>query len=104
MYVLNFEDGKIFMNEINKLKHDLKRGINIIGTGLKFLFGTMDNDDEEYITNVLQDIGDRQDVLHDSVVDSVHLMTNMTMGLIKREPEDTVRQFQCIKEKDGRAR
>lgn len=54
------------------------RSINFIGSGLKSLFGTMDNDDEIHINEVLQDIGNRQDRLHSTVNKTVYLMTNLT--------------------------
>lgn len=38
-----------------------RRGVNFIGRGMKVLFGTMDNDDSEYIVDILQSIGSRQD-------------------------------------------
>lgn len=79
-----------FFNEMLKLKgeigtvysllgnHQRKRSINIIGSGLKYLFGTMDHDDEIEINTVLQNLGDRQDKLHTTMEGTVHLMSNLS--------------------------
>lgn len=87
---LNREHGLVFQTEAKKLNHDLKtvyallgkyrhqRSVNFIGSGLKYLFGTMDNDDEEYITEVLQNLGKRQDKLHDTMNGTVTLMNAMS--------------------------
>lgn len=58
--------------------HRDKRSINFIGSGLKFLFGTMDHEDEKAIHDVVNSLGRRQDTLHSSMVDTVHLMGNMS--------------------------
>lgn len=79
-----------FNDEVLKLKHSLKavyallgrymnkRSINFIGSAMKYLYGVMDHDDEEYIKTVLQDLGDRQDKLHNTVNSTVHLMKDMS--------------------------
>lgn len=74
---------------ILKLQHDLdsvfsimgsyrksKRGLNFVGSGLKWLFGTMDHDDKVKIQGVIKTLGHRQDQLHSLIGNSVHLMKN----------------------------
>lgn len=77
-------------NEISQLNNELrliygilgshksKRAINLIGKGMKFLFGTMDNDDAENIADVLQSVGNRQDKLHTLINGTVFIMKNLT--------------------------
>lgn len=77
--------------QVQKLQQDLnsiyalmgsyrrnKRALNFVGTGLKWMFGTMDNDDSDYIQEVLQNLGNRLDTLHSVVDDTVHLMKNLS--------------------------
>lgn len=61
---------------LGKYRHT--RSLNFIGSGLKYLFGTMDNDDEEYLTMVLQNLGNRQDDLHSAMNNTVYLMSNIS--------------------------
>lgn len=95
-------DGN-FLNEILKLESDLgtvysligdhgrrRRSINFVGSGLKYLFGTMDKNDEILIKKVLQSLGDRQDKLHNSMVATVQVMTNLSTQW------ETMRQNQQI--------
>lgn len=87
---LNKDHGNLYIEATKQIKHDLKavyallgkyhrkRSINSIGKAFKYLFGTMDNDDEEYLTGVLQDLGKRQDKLHLTMNSTVHLMNEMS--------------------------
>lgn len=79
-----------FNSGLRKLKYDLNtaysllgsqrqiRGINFIGTGLKYLFGVMDNDDEVYIQRTLQDVVNQEDKLHNSMSNMIHVMKEVS--------------------------
>lgn len=83
-------DSEGFMLEIGKLKVELnniygllvarpKRSVEFFGRSLKYMFGTMDADDERKIQSYLQSLGDRQDILHHTLTDSVYLIANMSI-------------------------
>lgn len=89
---LNHQDGIVLLDQMNQLKDELKgvyaimgsystrdrRALNFIGSGLKFLFGTMDHEDSKTIRDVINKLGQRQDILHSSMVDTVHLTGNLS--------------------------
>lgn len=102
----------LFSTQVKKMSHDLnsifslmgsyhrnRRGINFIGSGLKWMFGTMDNDDSEYIQDVLQDVGDRQDRLHSTVDETVHVMKNLSKQweLLRENQQIQVDNFNNLK-------
>lgn len=80
----------LFDVTINGLKHELtsvyslfgahksRRAANFMGSGLKYLFGVMDNNDRDYVEKVLNDIVKQQDNVHDSMKEMVHVMANMS--------------------------
>lgn len=95
-------ESSLLKARVQNLKHDLKsifaimgssnknrRGLNAIGSGLKWLFGTMDNDDKVEINNMIQGLGERQDQLHEVVRDTFHLMKNYSTqwGLLKKNQQ-----------------
>lgn len=77
-------------NEMLKLDNELdviygilggqrnRRGVNFIGSGMKYLFGTMDNNDSEYITEVLQSVNEKP---------------NQAMGIYEGKSEYSIREF-----------
>lgn len=89
---LNHNNGVALLDEMDQLQQELKgvygimgsyssrnkRALNFMGSGLKFLFGTMDHEDSKAIHDVVNSLGRRQDTLHSSMVDTVHLMGNLS--------------------------
>lgn len=73
---LRVEEGNFKVVKSLVLNHDLgsvyallgrsrvRRAANYVGSGMKYVLGTMDNDNEEYFQGVLQNLGDREDKLH----------------------------------------
>lgn len=88
------DDGldKALLKEIQKLQHNLDsvfalmgsysprvtRSINFIGSGMKFLFGTMDNDDAESIKSIINNLGNRQDKLNVDQSKTIKMIDNMS--------------------------
>lgn len=82
--------GKLFSVDLNKLKHDVnalysvlgsykqKRGINVLGSGLRYLFGVMDNDDRGHVTKILNSLGKRPNSIHKSMGGMVQVMKNLS--------------------------
>lgn len=102
LYLAESERLEHDLNSIFSLlgKHRISRSIDFIGTGLKHLFGTMDNDDREYVTGVLQNLGDRQDKLHSTMGNTVRLMSNMTKQweLLKENQRNQMDNFLSLKD------
>lgn len=99
-------------NEMLKLDNELdviygilggqrnRRGVNFIGSGMKYLFGTMDNNDSEYITEVLQSVGNRQDKLHTIINGTVVIMKNLTKQweFMRENQNIQIENFRSLKE------
>lgn len=97
--VLHLSDkAEMFNVAIDKLRHDLEvvcslmvhsrksRSINFIGSGLKYLFGVMDNDDEVSLKSILGNLTEREDSLHSSMMDTVQVVKNINkQNLLLRE-------------------
>lgn len=108
---LGEEKGGQFTGELNRLNVELtavysllgkgkaKRSVDFIGTGLKYMFGTMDHDDEIQIRDVLQNVGDRQDRLRDSMQDSIKLMSNLSSQweMLKQNQKVQFDNFMALK-------
>lgn len=59
-------------------KYRVKRGlINIIGSGLKGLFGTMDNDDAVYYDNVISTVIENQEFIQNGLKEEVKIMKSL---------------------------
>lgn len=107
----NKERGSFYISQTKRLEHELgsvyallgryrtKRSLDFLGSGLKYMTGTMDHDDEVYIASVLQNLGDRQDKLHSSMNSTVYLMTNMTKQweLLKDNQRTQLNNFLTLK-------
>lgn len=81
--------GELYIHESERLHKELKtiyslmnnnrhkRSLNFIGSGIKYLFGNMDHNDELYIKDILTDVGHRQDQLHSVVNETVQIIKGM---------------------------
>ena len=83
-----------FNNQINDLKHELdvvfslfghseegrrpKRSLNFIGSGLKFMFGTMDHDDFKLIHKAINDISKQSNNIIDVINDEHAIISNFS--------------------------
>lgn len=81
-------------------KHRSKRSINFIGSGLKYLFGTMDHDDEKEIKAVIQNVGERQDEIVTSMKNSIRLISNISSQweVLKENQQIQLENFKRLKE------
>lgn len=55
-----------------------RRGLaNVIGTGLKVLFGTMDNEDAEYYQKVIQSISKNEDRIKNGMEENIKVLSHL---------------------------
>lgn len=102
------EEHANLMHKLEILEHDFTavlsmvdsrkrtaRAINFIGSGMKYLFGVMDHDDKVALNNVLANISNQQDELHDIMTDQVDIIRrhNANFLVVQKNQEKMYSNF-----------
>lgn len=91
-------DFNLLLEMIDHSQVRAKRSVNVVGSAFKWLFGTMDHNDDVFLHKTIKNIHNTEDALKEVVEDEFEVLnaTNKNIDRMQRDQEHMLKSFKSL--------